>query len=157
MYLVYKHTNKINNKVYIGITSRTTQERWGKNGSNYSTSPHFFSAIHNGWDNFEHEILFDGLTKEEACVKEKELIKKYKSNDRNFGYNQTDGGECCILNEDARRKKSLAMMGNKNGLGKPCSKEKAKKISEAQKGKIVSEETRRKQSEIAKKEKAYAL
>ena len=155
MYLVYKHTNKINNKVYIGITSRTTQERWGKNGSNYSTSPHFFSAIHNGWDNFEHEILFDGLTKEEACVKEKELIKKYKSNDRNFGYNQTDGGECCILNEDARRKKSLAMMGNKNGLGKPCSKEKAKKISEAQKGKIVSEETRRKQSEIAKKKRKH--
>lgn len=154
IYLVYKHTNKINNKVYIGITSRTAQERWGHNGNNYSTSPHFFSAIHKyGWDNFEHEILFEELTKEEACSKEKELIKKYKANDRRFGYNQTDGGECFTLNEDTRRKMSLAMMGNKNGLGKSCSEEKKRKISEAQKGKIISAETRRRQSEAAKKRK----
>lgn len=44
------------------------------------------------------------------------------------------------------------MKGNKNGLGHPCTPEKAKKISEAQKGKIVSEETRKKQS-LAKKGK----
>lgn len=154
IYLVYKHTNKINNKVYIGITSRTAQERWGHNGNNYSTSPHFFSAIHKyGWDNFEHEILFEELTKEEACSKEKELIKEYKANDRRFGYNQTDGGECFTLNEDTRRKMSLAMMGNKNGLGKSCSEEKKRKISEAQKGKIISAETRRRQSAAAKKRK----
>ena len=154
IYLVYKHTNKINNKIYIGITSRTAQERWGHNGNNYSTSPHFFSAVHKyGWDNFEHEILFEELTKEEACAKEKELIKEYKANDRRFGYNQTDGGEYFEANEDVRRRISLAMMGNKNGLGKPCSEEKKRKISEAQKGKIVSEETRRRQSESAKRRK----
>lgn len=94
--------------------------------------------------------MFTELTKEEACQKEKELIKQYNANCREFGYNQTDGGDHCLMSEEARHKKSLAMMGNKNGLGKPCSPEKARKISEAQKGKIVSEETRRRQSEKAK-------
>ncbi len=28
MYTVYKHTNKFNNKVYIGITSQKTYQRW---------------------------------------------------------------------------------------------------------------------------------
>ena len=45
MYIVYQHKNKINNKIYIGITSRTPQERWGKQGCNYKTSPYFYNAI----------------------------------------------------------------------------------------------------------------
>ncbi len=151
IYIVYKHTNKINGKVYIGITSRTIKERWGSNGANYRSSPHFFSAINKyGWDNFTHEILFENLTKDEACLKEKELIKEYNSNNKDFGYNQTDGGEMFTMTEDVKKKISLSMIGNKNGLNKPCSKEKAKKISESQKGKYVSDETRKKQSEKAK-------
>lgn len=47
------HKNKINNKVYIGQTHQTLKERWGKNGSGYRTSPHFYHAIQKyGWDNF---------------------------------------------------------------------------------------------------------
>ena len=36
IYYVYKHTFP-NNKVYIGITCRTLEERWGKNGNGYLT------------------------------------------------------------------------------------------------------------------------
>ena len=68
MYIVYQHKNKINNKVYIGITSQIPERRWGSNGCNYKSSPHFYSAIQKyGWDNFEHNILFTNLTKEKAC------------------------------------------------------------------------------------------
>lgn len=139
MYTVYQHKNKINGKIYIGITMRSTKERWGVNGCNYKTSPHFYAAIKKyGWNNFEHNILFTNLSKDEACIKEKELIKKYNSMDRNFGYNSTSGGETFTLSDEARRKKALSMIGNKNGAGKPCSKEKAEKISKAQKGRKLT-------------------
>ena len=70
MYTVYQHKNKINGKNYFGITSKNPEERW-KKGEGYKSSPHFYLAIKKyGWDNFEHNILFEGLTKEEACLKE---------------------------------------------------------------------------------------
>lgn len=152
MYIVYQHKNKINNKVYIGITKQKPEKRWGANGVNYKSSPHFFAAIQKyGWDNFEHNILFTNLTKEEVCNKEQELIKFYNSTDRNFGYNSTSGGETFTMNEETKEKISQAMKGNKNGLGKPCSEEKKKKISEAQKGRKFSEEHKKKLSEAAQR------
>lgn len=151
MYTVYQHLNKINGKIYIGMTGQAPEKRWGSNGVNYKTSPHFYSAIQKyGWDNFEHNILYDGLTKEEACNKEIELIQKYNTMDSEYGYNQTTGGECFELSEDARIKKSKSMIGNKNSLGKPCSVEKANKIRDAQIGKKLSEEHKKKLSNSAK-------
>ena len=152
MYTVYQHKNKINGKVYIGITSQIPTQRWGANGKNYRSSPHFYSAIQKyGWDNFEHNILLENLSKEDACTKEQELIKKFNTMDKRFGYNQTSCGECFELSAEARIKKSKAMIGNKNGLGKPCSKEKADKIRNAQKGRHLSDEHKKKLSESAKK------
>ena len=152
MYIVYQHKNKINGKIYIGITSRTPQERWGNNGSNYKSSPHFYSAIQKyGWDNFEHNILFTNLTKEQACLKEQELIKHFNTMDREFGYNSTSGGEFFVMNEETKQKISQSMKGNKNNLGHACSEEKKKKISESQKGRELTEEHKQKLSEAAKK------
>ena len=145
MFTVYQHRNKLNGKVYIGITSRNPEKRWGENGENYRSSPHFHSAIQKyGWDNFEHNILFTGLTKNEACAKERELILEFKSNDRRFGYNSTSGGDFFEMNRETREKMSNSMKGNKNGLGHPCSQEKARKISESQKGKHLTKEHREK-------------
>ena len=128
------------------------EKRWGVNGCNYKSSPHFYSAIQKyGWDNFEHNILFTNLTKEEACLKEQELIKQFNSMDRNFGYNSTSGGEACVVNEETRQKISQALMGNKNGFGNPCSEEKKKNIGESQKGKKFTEEHKKRLSEAAKK------
>lgn len=54
---VYKHTNLINQKVYIGITSRKPSSRWGLQGKGYKDQPKFFNAIEKyGWENFKHEI-----------------------------------------------------------------------------------------------------
>lgn len=70
--------------------------------------------------------------------------------DRIYGYNSTSGGETFILSDEARKKKSISMLGNKNGFGKPCSKEKAERISKAQKGRKLTEEHKKKLSEGAK-------
>lgn len=151
MYTVYEHVNKINKKRYIGITSQNPQQRWGCNGCNYKSSPRFYYAIQKyGWDNFEHNILFQNLTKEEACKKEQELIKFYQTISREFGYNLTSGGEIFIMNQETKDKISKAMIGNKNGLGHPCSEEKKKKISESQKGRKFTEEHKYKLSLSAK-------
>lgn len=151
MYTVYQHKNKINGKIYFGITSRTPSERWGNNGSYYKSTPHFYSAIQKyGWDNFEHNILYQNITKEEACDIERNLIAKYQTQNRDFGYNILEGGQATELPIDVREKMSKAMMGNKNGLGHPCSEEKKKKISDSQKGRKLSEEHKRKLSEAAK-------
>lgn len=65
------HRNKLNNKVYIGITGRNPEIRWA-NGNGYKYNPHFFYSIQKyGWDGFEHIILDDKLTRDEA--KEKEI------------------------------------------------------------------------------------
>ena len=151
MYTVYQHKNKINGKVYIGITSQKPEQRWGSQGCNYKSSPHFYSAIQKyGWDNFEHNILFTDLTKEQACLKEQELIKEYNSMNREFGYNSTSGGDIFTMNEETKQKISQAMIGNQNGLGHPCSEEKKEKISNAQKGRKFTEEHKQKLSEAAK-------
>lgn len=151
MYTVYQHKNKINGKVYIGITSQKPEQRWGSQGCNYKSSPHFYSAIQKyGWDNFEHNILFTDLTKEQACLKEQELIKEYNSTNREFGYNSTSGGDIFTMNEETKQKMSQAMIRNQNSLGHPCSEEKKEKISNAQKGRKFTEEHKQKLSEAAK-------
>ena len=49
----------------------------GENGNNYKSSPYFYSAIQKyGWNSFDHDILFTNLTREEACLKEQELIQE---------------------------------------------------------------------------------
>ena len=59
-YCVYMHKNKINNKVYIGITFRKPEDRWQK-GQGYHKQLKFFNAILKyGGDNFEHIIFMGG-------------------------------------------------------------------------------------------------
>ena len=68
-YTVYMHTNLINDKKYIGITQQVPEMRW-KNGKGYKPTSHFRKAIVSyGWNNFKHEILYTGLTAEQASLK----------------------------------------------------------------------------------------
>ena len=141
IYYVYIHTNKINNKKYVGITKQNPEKRWGNNGNNYKSSPHFYQAIQKyGWNNFKHLVIASQLTQEEACKMEKELIKKYNTQNRKFGYNILEGGIAPQLPQEVKNKISKALKGNKNGLGKKCSEEKKRKISLAQKGRKLTEE-----------------
>lgn len=94
-YCVYKHTNKFNGKVYIGITCRKPEVRWN-HGKGYENNEYFYRAIQKyGWeDGFIHEIIADGLTKATACKIEVELIVAYDSTNYEKGYNCSAGGEC---------------------------------------------------------------
>ena len=86
-YTVYEHVNKTNGKRYIGATSMKPEKRWGWRGTNYFHQP-FWDAIEEyGWDNFEHHILAEGLTREEAESTESRLIKEFDTTNPDFGYN----------------------------------------------------------------------
>lgn len=92
-YTVYVHINKINGKMYVGLTCKKPEHRFNQ-GKGYDGCTYFAKAINKyGWDNFEHEIIAGGLNKKEACNFEKLLIKKLKTRNANFGYNIRSGGQ----------------------------------------------------------------
>ena len=111
---VYVHTSPLG-KRYVGITSQQPEKRWNY-GYGYRYNPHFWNAIQKyGWVNFKHEILLSGLSADKACDEEKRLIALYKSNNPNFGYNNTSGGDSGFtLSDEARNKISEANKGEKN-------------------------------------------
>ena len=126
-YIIYMHKLKKDNRVYIGITCQNPKKRW-QNGLGYVHSRYFYNAIKKyGWNNFEHIILLQNLTKEEAEQKEKELIKLYKSNFKGYGFNINEGGFAPAMTEEQKRK-----------------------ISNSEKGKIVPKEVRGKISKTHK-------
>lgn len=120
-YCVYKHTAP-NGKVYIGITKRNPVKRWNR-GYGYKNNPNFYNAIEKyGWDNFQHEILLDGLSQEEARTHEKRLISLHQSNKCEYGYNRSAGGEPfyqCNHTDETRQKMSLDRKGKNTGAKNP--------------------------------------
>lgn len=94
LYTIYMHVSP-SGKKYIGATCRKMSERW-KNGGGYKTQK-FFEAIKKyGWDNFEHIILENDLEKDVALEREIYYISKYKTNEKEFGYNVSSGGLGCL-------------------------------------------------------------
>ena len=135
-YTVYMHTTP-DGKVYIGATSLSVNTRWQK-GKNYKSSRRFDEAIQKyGWDNIKHDILFDGLTKDEAYTKETELIKQYKSNNIDYGYNIESGGNSNKkISEETKALISKALKGKKQKKRRPHTEEEKRAISEKLKGRV---------------------
>lgn len=129
-YCVYCHTNKINGKKYIGITSQKPERRWN-NGRGYINNEYFYRAILKyGWHNFTHDILYTGLDKETAEELEVKLISEYDSANNQHGYNIELGGNSTEkFTLEICQKISDALKGHE------CSEETRKKISLANKGK----------------------
>lgn len=157
-YEVYKHTFP-NGKVYLGITSYGAKERW-HNGYGYRKQQMMWRAIQKyGWENVEHSILYSGLSESDAKEKEVELIKKYKSDQREYGYNIRGGGDLFAgykLSEETRRKMSESRKGEKNWLyGKSLSKETKEKLSKAHMGKCADIEAIRNGAKKRMGGKAY--
>lgn len=152
-YIVYEHISP-SNKIYIGITSKFPTKRWN-NGNGYLNNDYFMKAIKKyGWNNFQHIILYNNLTKEEAEEKEIELIKRFKSDKRKYGYNIQHGGSSIGKHsEETKIKIGIANKGRMPwNYKKHHSKETKEKISKNHYGIIPNAEVRLKMS-IAKKGK----
>jgi group I intron endonuclease len=165
---IYKITNLINGKVYIGKSEVSIEERWKAESAGY-TNDHFANAIKKyGVENFKFEVLIE--TQENLNELETQFIREFRSHDQQFGYNKTFGGDGVIQTEETRRKmsenwtprepwnkgkklgplskehRSKIAAGNKIAVRPPQTEEQKRKNSEAHKGIFPSAETRAKRS-----------
>lgn len=113
-YVVYCHTLKKDGRKYIGITGQAPKKRW-KYGAGYTS--YFRNAIKKyGWNNFEHTILYENLTEQEAIDKEIELIKELDLTNRDKGFNICSGGQGTngyVFNEKDIEKMRISHLGKK--------------------------------------------
>ena len=123
--VIYKITNTINGKCYIGQTIEGFDRRYRKD----------FCKLHDGYlknamnkygvNNFDFcKVLDIAFSKEELDIKEKHYIKLYKSNNKKYGYNLTEGGQNASSYQnkteeemiEIKRKLSVSKMGEKNPM-----------------------------------------
>jgi group I intron endonuclease len=106
---VYKITNLVNGKVYVGQTTRGINHRWGQHKS-LSKNPKKESllqkAIHKyGEENFKVEEVDAAGNLDELNFKEEVWIEKCRSLNP-CGYNIREGGSCSPFSEDTKKKLS---------------------------------------------------
>lgn len=172
-YIVYCHTNKVSGKKYVGQTYQGIVERWHQHQKDKSCFV-FHNAIKSygdGEDIWEHQVLEENLTKEEASLREIHWIATLNTNMKKggHGYNMTDGGEDPPshkgipkseehkqkmrnrkISDETRKKISDSHMGEKNpNFGKITSLKTRELLSKATKGIPKSEETKQKMSQAA--------
>lgn len=155
---IYKITNTVNNKVYIGQTTRTITERYEEhlNHASNSVNRHLYDAMnHYGVESFIIESLEEC---EDTKLNDREnyWISYYKSNDRSYGYNMTSGGEggntCANLSEERKQMRSAAITSKLSGRSQP--KELVEKRVAKLRGQKRTEEQRQRFSEAQKKRDA---
>jgi group I intron endonuclease len=145
---IYKITNKIDNKIYIGQTIGDLERRWKGHLKKRSNCRYLKSAINKyGIDNFEFKLVcitFDNQLDD----MEIKYIEQYNCLVPN-GYNLRLGGNSGRHNVETKQKISETLkkrfntdiIHSKPQLGKPHSEITKKKLSEANKGKRRSQET----------------
>jgi len=179
--LVYCIKNTINNKEYIGLTTRTLEQRWKQHicESNKQDSWEWNTPLGNaikkyGKDSFEVFVLEECSSETEMKQKEIQLIRERKSLAFETGYNLTLGGDGRLgykLSEKTKRKigegnlgkimsneskEKMSIAAKKRCVGKPSPMD-GKKHTEESKQKIISFLTGRKHSEESKRKRSESM
>lgn len=108
--IIYKITNQINGKIYIGLTTESLQKRWRSHKiSSRNKNTHLYTAMRKyGIENFAIEVIDETDSFEELGRLERFYIDKYHSQDPNYGYNVTAGGESNQLDGNPKAKLTLS-------------------------------------------------
>lgn len=140
--LIYMHTAP-NGKSYIGQTCNLKSRNRGHQTKTGCRA--FYNAIQKyGWNNFEHKILADGLTLDEANALESKLIEQHNTLSPS-GYNLRTGGENSLHSEETKARQSAVKQGSKH------TPDAIKKISAASKAQTAETREKQRLSRIGKK------
>lgn len=157
LYIIW---NDINDKVYVGITSRRLSRRFHEHvyaSLNHKDKFQFHSAIRKyGEEHFHMECLLDDVPIERLPLFEKACIEHFDSYKN--GYNSTPGGDGTgkEVTEEFRQKMSKIHKGKTPwNKGVPMPEYIKEKLLAAHVGKKHSEETCRKMSEARKGRKPF--
>jgi len=133
--LIYKATNKINGKSYIGQTIFSLKERKGKHINetlNRKDNIYFHNAMRkHGFSNFTWKILHDNITNIDDLNRLEIFYIGYYDTFKN-GYNLTEGGDGSVGYVHLAETKKKMSAGRK---GMKYSDEAKKRLSESRKGK----------------------
>lgn len=132
--VIYKITNNINGKAYIGQTIQDVQKRWKEHCKKCKSKVSAISdAIQRyGKDNFTFEIIEDYIMDIEVFnLLEKHYIEKFNTLAPK-GYNLTTGGLNYIVSKETKNKMREA------SLGKELSEETKQKIKDSKKHIVYS-------------------
>lgn len=144
---IYKITNTVNGKIYIGQTVRNVGERFNEHCRHNNTL--IDRAINKyGKDKFIVEVIASAKSQEELNELEIKYICEYKSMDKAIGYNLCEGGnntQGYKHRKESKRKMSKSKQGKYTAqdnpfYGKHHSEEQRKKWSEQRKGRTLDEE-----------------
>lgn len=124
---IYKITNTINNKIYIGKTKETIDSRYKRHIydiEHHKTKSLLYDAMKKyGIDSFKVEQIDVADTLEDLNEKEKFYIKNLNSTNPAIGYNINKGGDGGHggpmfkghhHSEETRKQMSISRMGDKN-------------------------------------------
>lgn len=165
---VYIVENTKNNKLYVGVTTKTPDKRFREHCINAKCGLEY--ALHHsirkyGEKTFEVNTLERFESKEKAFKAEQKWIKLFNTYEGTHGYNLTEGGDCGPImkgrdnpmygrnrtfSKETKQKMSESHTGRsmseehkeriaKANTGKTYSKERKQNISESHKGKTLSE------------------
>jgi len=144
--VIYKITNTINNKVYIGQTIEPINKRWSAHCSKNSTCTFLKNAIQKyGKDTFIIEIIDGANNLTELNYLEQHYIHVYNSLAPN-GYNLRNGGNNELHSEESKIKmrkpksETAKLNMSKCRLGKKPSKKAIENSVKARMGKKLTED-----------------
>lgn len=117
--IAYKITNKVTGKIYIGITTRTAEQRFDGHIYDARRSKRVIRPLHAAlrrypFDCWEVETIGSAPTWEALCNLERSLISEYRSTERAIGYNVALGGEGtlgCIQSAEVRERRAAKIRG----------------------------------------------
>lgn len=159
-YIVYKITNTINGKLYFGVTKTSIKKRWTQHKCNATRKPYYLyrSMVKYGVEFFIISVVKVCSNEKEMYDLEKRCISKYKTNNREYGYNHSTGGEISskgrFLSKETKSKISDYQKTRKR---KPHSKETIAKMKKKAIGRKVCRKAIENSAKKRKGKKAHNI